>query len=84
MRKLNEYRIRHYDDKLRDAVDIIIKAIKDEQVVSDVGGLFSWAEIQAIRQTFALKQKYPNLDPARTMKLLYDAALHPDEHFGEE
>lgn len=84
MRKLEDYRLRHYDDKLREAIDIIIKAIKDEQVVSDVGDIFSWAEIQAIRQTFALKQKYPSLDPARTMKLLYEAALHPDEHFGED
>lgn len=84
MRKLQDYRLRHYDDELRDAVDIIVKAIKDEQVTSDVGGIFSWAEIQAIRQTFRLKQKYPNLDPARTMKLLFDAAIHPDEHFGED
>lgn len=84
IRKLNNFRIHHLDDKLRQAVDIIIRAIHDEQLVSDVGGIFTWAEIQAIRQTFRLKQKYPDLDPAKTMKMLFDAAINTDEHFGEE
>lgn len=48
-RKLSEYRAYHYDEKLRDACDIILNAITDDNIVSDLGSPVTRDEILALR-----------------------------------
>lgn len=57
VRKLQEYRLTHTAQEQRQAVDIILSAILDEQILDDYGTPFSRMELLTLRQLISMKTK---------------------------
>lgn len=72
-RKLSEYRSYHYEQKLRDACDVILSAITDDNIISDLGAPVTRDEITALRLAINSRQT-----PSEILEYLKE---HKDEIF---
>lgn len=52
---LEAYRERKYDNETRQAIDVILRAIVDDNIVNDFGGNFTRQEILALQMTIAAR-----------------------------
>lgn len=64
LRKLRQYRLTHTANEIRDAVDILIKAITSDELRDDMGYPFSRAELHALQTAIARRSAGDTTDPA--------------------
>lgn len=78
-RKLNEYRATASQHERRQAVDVLLAAIEEDNMRRDLANPFSKAELMALRAAIAMRTRGADRDPAQIMN---DVKLFIEENKG--
>lgn len=75
-RYLQHYRLTHYDEQVRNAVDMILEAIGSEDLRRYCENPYSRAELQALQLMIQARMAGRELDPVKMAKEIIDDAKH--------
>lgn len=70
LKMLQKYRLLHADTKLRDSIDVIIKAIEENDARRLLADPWSKIQLMALKNTIAARMKGDERDPAVIMRIL--------------
>lgn len=84
LRKLLAYRQQHYSEKLWQAIDVIVNAISEDRLDHDTFGIFSAAELTALRQAIAMRSRGSSLDPAHIIEVIRESIAPSHDLFDEQ